>query len=73
LWALWSVALRRFDALTVSTLLLSYTSLFIYPLLEFGNAAVAVYAPILIFGIPLVYLLISRKRRTERNRLSYGR
>src|SRR5258706_4461860 len=73
LWALWIVALRRFDALTVSTLLLSYTSLFIYPLLDFGNAPVAVYAPLLIFGIPLVYLLIGRKRRTERNRLSYDR
>jgi hypothetical protein len=73
LWALWIVALRRFDALTVSILLLSYTALFIYPLLEFGNAPVAVYAPLLIFGIPLVYLLIGRKRKTERNRLSYGR
>ncbi len=70
--ALWVTALRRFDALNVSVLLLSYTALFIYALLYFENVPVAVYAPILIFGIPLIYLLPRRKRRAERNRLFYG-
>ena len=73
LWALWIVALRPIDALTISILLFSYTALFIYPLLAFGNVPVAVYAPLLIFGIPLVYLMVSRKRSTERNKLFYDR
>jgi hypothetical protein len=73
LWALWIVALRQLDALSISILLLSYTALFIYPLMDFGNDPVVVYSPLLIFGIPLVYLLVSRTRRTERKRLFYGR
>ncbi len=73
LWALWVTVLRRFDALNVSVLLLSYTALLIYPLLYVGSGPAAVYASILIFGIPLVYLLLPlRKRRSERNRLFYG-
>ncbi|HEX6481065.1 MAG TPA: hypothetical protein VF043_19670 [Ktedonobacteraceae bacterium] len=73
LWALWIVALRQIDALSISILLLSYTALFIYPLMDFGNRTLAVYAPLLIFGLSLVYLLLSRKRRTERKRLFYAR
>lgn len=72
LWVLWLVALRQIDALSVSILLLSYTALFIYPLMDFGNDPVVVYSPLLIFGIPLVYLLLSKTRRTERKRLIYG-
>jgi hypothetical protein len=73
LWALWIVALRQLDALSISILLLSYTALFIYPLMDFGNGPVVIYSPLLIFGIPLAYLLVSRTRRTERKRLFYGR
>jgi hypothetical protein len=73
LWALWIVALRQLDALSISVLLLSYTALFIYLLRDFGNGPVVIYSPLLIFGIPLVYLLLSRTKRTERKRLFYGR
>lgn len=73
LWSLWVAALRRFDVLSVSIVLLSYTALFIYPLLNFGETPVAVYAPIIILGIPLIYILLHTIRRTERNRLFYGR
>ncbi|HZU69806.1 MAG TPA: hypothetical protein VFA09_21215 [Ktedonobacteraceae bacterium] len=72
LWALWVTALRRFDALNISVLLLSYTALLIYPLLSIGSGPVAVYASVLIFGIPLVYVLPRRMRRSERNKLFYG-
>ena len=73
LWALWIAALRQVDALSISILLFSYTALFIYPLMDFANETVAVYSPLLIFGIPFVYLLVRRKRGTERKRLFYGR
>ena len=73
LWSLWVAALRRFDMLSVSIVLLSYTALFIYPLLNFGKTPVAVYVPIFILGIPLIYILLHTIRRTERNRLFYGR
>jgi len=73
LWALWIVALRRFDALSVSVLLLSCTALLTYPLLYLDRWPIALYQPLLIFGIPLVYLIVKRKRRNERNRLAYER
>jgi hypothetical protein len=71
LWALWIVALRRFDALSVSVLLLSCTALLTYPLLYLDRWPIALYQPLLIFGIPFVYLIV--KRRNERNRLAYER
>ena len=71
LWALWIVALRRFDALSVSVLLLSCTALLTYSLLYLDRWPIAVYQPLLIFGIPFVYLIV--KRRNERNRLAYER
>jgi hypothetical protein len=61
LWILWVVALRRLDALTVSVLLLSCTALLTYPLLYLDNLPVAVYQPLLIFGIPLIYLIAKMK------------
>jgi hypothetical protein len=72
LWALWTVALRHLDALSISVLLFSYTALFVYPLLHFRNVSVTGFAPIFIFGIPLVYLLVYSKRRKERKRIIYG-
>ncbi len=62
LWALWVVALRRLDAMGVSVLLLTSTALLTYPLLDFARSPIASYQPILIFGLPLVYLLVKRKR-----------
>ena len=73
LWTLWIVALRRFDALTVSVLLLSCTALLTYPLLYLDSSPIAVYQPLLIFGIPLLYLIANRKRRNERKKLVYDR
>ena len=66
LWVLWIVALRRFDALTVSVILLSCTALFTYPLLYLENSPIALFQPLLIFGIPLVYLIANVLRRNER-------
>ncbi len=73
LWALWIVALRRFDALTVSVLLLSCTALLTYPLLYVDNLPIATYQPLLIFGIPLIYLITQVKRSDERKTLLYDR
>src|SRR6266566_1282351 len=67
LWALWIVVLRRVDARTITLLLLSGTALLIYPLRNFAESPVAMYQSLLIFGIPLVYLLIKMKRQAERN------
>jgi hypothetical protein len=69
LWALWIVALRRFDALTMSVLLLSCTALLTYPLLYVDNLPIATYQPLLIFGIPLIYLISQVKRSDERKTL----
>jgi hypothetical protein len=61
LWILWVVALHRYDALTVSVLLLSCTALLAYPLLYVDALPIAVYQPLLIFGVPLVYLIAQMK------------
>ncbi len=66
LWALWIVVLRRVDVRTIALLLLSVTALLIYPLRNFAESPVAMYQSLLIFGIPLVYLLVNMKRQTER-------
>ena len=67
LWVLWIVVLRRVDARTITLLLLSGTALLIYPLRNFAESPVAMYQSLLVFGIPLVYLLIKMKRQAERN------
>ncbi len=61
LWVLWIVALRQVDQRSISLLLLSYTALLIYPLLTFSYSPLIQYVPILIFGLPLVYLFAYRK------------
>ncbi len=61
LWILWVVALRRLDALTESVLLLSCTALLTYPLLYVDNLPIAMYQPLFIFGVPLVYLIAKMK------------
>jgi hypothetical protein len=46
-------------------LLLASTSLLLYPLLSLSTPAVAPYQPLLVFGIPLVYLLVNRKKQAS--------
>ncbi|MGH2482733.1 MAG: hypothetical protein ACRDHW_24050, partial [Ktedonobacteraceae bacterium] len=58
---LWIVTLRQVDRRSVTLLLLSCTALLIYPLLNFSHSPLIQYEPILIFGLPLVYLLAYRK------------
>ncbi len=67
LWMLWVVVLRRFDAFTSAVLLLSATALFLYPLL--GLPRIPSYQSALIFGIPLVYLFLVRRREKQRERI----
>ena len=73
LWVLWIIALRRFDTLTISVLLLSCTALLTYPLLYVDNVPIATYQPLLIFGIPLIYLITRLIRSNERMNLFYDR
>ncbi|MGZ3622591.1 MAG: hypothetical protein ACXWPG_05830 [Ktedonobacteraceae bacterium] len=73
LWALWIIALRRFDTLTISVLLLSCTALLAYPLLYVNNVPIVIYQPLLIFGIPLIYLITRLIRSNERMNLFYDR
>ncbi len=72
LWAVWIVALRRFDARTITILLLSCTALLSYPLQAFAGTPVAEYQSLFVFGIPLLFIVLSRTWRKERNRPSYG-
>ena len=73
LWAVWVVALRRVDALSVCVVLLSCTALLTYPLLYLDRWPVALYQPLLFFGIPFAYLIVKGRKRNERNRLAYER
>jgi hypothetical protein len=71
LWALWIVALRRFDARTITILLLSCTALLSYPLLAFVGTPVAEYQSLFVFGIPIMYIVLNWKHWNERNKPSY--
>lgn len=73
LCVVWIVALRRFDTLSISALLLSCTALLTYPLLYVDNLQIAIYQPLLIFGIPLIYLMIRLIRSNERKNIFYER
>jgi hypothetical protein len=75
LWLLWTVMLRRLDAFTSAILILSGTTLFLYPFVGFTRGPIATYQAALIFGIPLVYLAIAsfRQRLVERNPPAYER
>jgi hypothetical protein len=75
LWMLWIIPLRHIDAYTLSVLILSATALFIYPFVGFSRGPLATYQTALIFGIPLVCLIIawSRQKYQERISLSYDR
>ncbi len=62
LWALWIVGLRRLAGHTMVVLLLSGTALLVYLLLPLANSLFAINQSILIFGVPLIYLFIDRKK-----------
>ena len=66
LWMLWIVALRRFDALSITILLFSCTALLAYPLFYVNNVWITIYQPLLIFGVPLIYLITQLVRSNER-------
>ncbi|MHB8600015.1 MAG: hypothetical protein ACYDER_24795 [Ktedonobacteraceae bacterium] len=71
LWAIWIVVLRRFDARTITILLLSCTALLSYPLQAFAGTPVSEYQSLFVFGIPLIYIVLNRTLWKERNRPSY--
>ncbi|HVB23747.1 MAG TPA: hypothetical protein VNG51_17560 [Ktedonobacteraceae bacterium] len=71
LWALWIVALRRFDGRTMTILLLSCTALLSYPLQAFAGTPIAEYQSLLVFGIPLIYIVLNRMWWKERHRPLY--
>jgi hypothetical protein len=75
LWLLWTVTLRRLDAFTSAIVIVSGTALFLYPFVGFTRGPIATYQAALIFGIPLVYLVVSsfRQRFVERNSAAYER
>jgi hypothetical protein len=73
LWMFWIVVLRRLDTFTVTILLLACTTLFIYPFVGFSRAPLATYQAALIFGIPLVYLIIAHIRQRRGRVQANGR
>ncbi len=60
LWAIWIVVLRRFDARTIMLLMLSCTALLSYTLQAFPGTSVAQYQSCFVFGIPIIYIVLSR-------------
>ena len=66
LWILWIVVLRPLDSRTIAILLLSGTALLFYPFQSITGSVAALYQPLLVFGIPLVYMFVSRKKRKAR-------
>lgn len=63
LWVFWIAVLRPLDTHTMALLLLSVTALLLYPLQGITGSVSALYQPVLVFGIPLVYMYLSRKKR----------
>jgi hypothetical protein len=68
LWMFWIIVFRQLDTFSITILLLSCTALFIYPFVGFSRAPLATYQTALIFGIPLVYLIVAhiKQRSIER-------
>ncbi len=67
LWMLWLIVLRRLDEFTIAMLILSGTALFIYPFVGFSRAPIETYQAALIFGIPLIYLIVIRSRQAGKD------
>jgi hypothetical protein len=57
-WMLWVVVLQRLSIFTSAMLVLSGTALFIYPFVGFSTGPMATHQAALIFGIPLLYLIV---------------
>jgi hypothetical protein len=66
LWLLWIVVMRRMDGLSIALLVLTNTALLVYPLFMLANSPFIMYRPFLIFGLPLIFLILSWKRQRER-------
>ncbi len=75
LWVLWIAVLRRFDAFTSTMLILSGTVLFFYLFIGLLKAPVALYQSVIIFGLPLIYLVgvKGRQRQKERTAILHDR
>ena len=74
LWMLWPFVLWRFNTFSSAILVLAGTALFIYAFVGFTSTPLATYQSAIIFGVPLVYLLIvrNRQRHAERTIKTYG-
>jgi hypothetical protein len=75
LWLLWVVVVQRFSIFTSAMLVLCGTALFIYPFVGFSTGPITTHQAALIFGIPLLYLVISwsRQKYAERIMVSKSR
>lgn len=73
LWFLWIVVLRRLDAFTIAILILSSTALFLYSFVGFTKGPLATYQAALIFGIPLIFLIVARIRHQKGSALAHER
>lgn len=75
LWILWAIVLGGVDAFAGTVLVLSGTSLLLYPFHRLVGEPIATYEPALIFGIPLLYLIVvcRRQRKRERMQATYDR
>jgi len=63
LWLFWAIVLRRLDAFTIAILILTETALFLYAFVGFTKDPITTYQAALIFGLPLVYLIITKSRQ----------
>jgi hypothetical protein len=68
LWMLWPFVLWRFNTFSSAILVLAGTALFIYAFVGFTSTPLATYQSAIIFGIPLVYLLVVRRRQRHAER-----
>ena len=75
LWMLWIIVLQRLTIFTSAMLVLSGTALLIYPFVGFSSEPMATYQAALIFGLPLVYLILAwnHRRHVERTSHAYER
>ncbi|GAC1617628.1 MAG: hypothetical protein NVS4B9_07590 [Ktedonobacteraceae bacterium] len=74
LWMLWPFVLWRFNTFSSTILVLAGTALFMYAFVGFSRAPLATYQSAIIFGVPLVYLVVvrNRERHAERIVTSHG-
>jgi len=64
LWVIWIVVIRSIDRRTIAILIFSAAALLLYPLQIITDSAAGIYQPLLVFGIPLVYMFLSRKKQS---------